>query len=140
VVDAERDAICRDRRCIGWRWRWGSLARRGFEASLTTDGADSIFGRSEGATAGRSGGSCRVTANVSRLAACSAVGRGLTPALESLDDDHISPAAWARWTGTERLLRHVVIGRRGDGEEFAVAGKARLARRTCEQAIVADAV
>ena len=76
VVNAERDAICRNGRCIGWRWRWGSLARGGFEASLTTDGANSIVGRSEGATAGSSGRPCRVTANASRLTACSAVVRG----------------------------------------------------------------
>jgi hypothetical protein len=41
---------------------------------------------------------------------------GLTPALERLDDDHVSAAAWARQTGIERLFRHVVIGRRRNGE------------------------
>ena len=49
---------------------------------------------------------------------------GLTPALERLDDDHVSPTAWTRWADIERLFRHVVIGRRHDGEEFAGACEA----------------
>ena len=65
---------------------------------------------------------------------------GLTPALERLDDDHVSAAAWARRTDIERLLRHAVVGRWRDGEEFVGAREAGLARRTREQAIVADAV
>ena len=65
---------------------------------------------------------------------------GLTPALERLDDDHVSPTAWARWADIERLFRHVVIGRRRDGEQFAGACEAGLARRSGEQAVVTDAV
>src|SRR5271166_831760 len=65
---------------------------------------------------------------------------GLAPAGEGLDDDHVSPAAWARRTGVERLFWHVIIGRWRDGEEFAGARETGLARRTREQPIVADAV
>src|SRR3984885_11059216 len=65
---------------------------------------------------------------------------GLTPALERLDDDHVSPTAWAGWAHIERLVRHVVIGRRRDGEKFAGACEAGLTRRTGEQAVVTNAV
>ena len=65
---------------------------------------------------------------------------GLTPALECLDDDHVSPAAWARWTVIERLFRHVVIGWWRDGEQFACAREVGLACRRGEQAVVTDAV
>jgi hypothetical protein len=71
--NAGRDAICLNRRCIGWRCRWGSPARGCLEASLTTDGADSGVGRNEGAAAGNCGGRCRVTADFPRLVECSAV-------------------------------------------------------------------
>src|ERR1700741_3758545 len=50
---------------------------------------------------------------------------GLTPALERLNDDHVSTAAWARWTGIERLFRHVVIGWWRDGEQFACTREVR---------------
>jgi hypothetical protein len=76
VGSAGRDAICPNRRCIGWRCRWGSPARGGFEASLTTDGANSTVGRNGGVAAGNCGRPCRVTANFSRLVECSAVVRG----------------------------------------------------------------
>ena len=62
---------------------------------------------------------------------------GLTPALERLDDDHVSTAAWARQTGIERLFRHVVIERWRDRQQFACTCEAGLARRTGEQAVVA---
>jgi hypothetical protein len=65
---------------------------------------------------------------------------GLTPALERLDDDHVSTAAWARQTGIERLFRHVVIERWRDRQQFACTCEAGLARRTGEQAVVANAV
>jgi len=65
---------------------------------------------------------------------------GLAPASEGLDDDHVATAAWARRSGVERLFGRVIIGRWRDGEQFAGARVAGLARRTREQAIVADAV
>ena len=71
-----RDAICPKCRWIGWVCRWGLPARAGFCASLTTDGANSIVGRNEGAAVGNCGRPCRVTAKFSRLVACSAVVRG----------------------------------------------------------------
>ena len=40
----------------------------------------------------------------------------------------------------DRLFRQVVVGRRCDREEFAGAREAGLARRSGEQAVVADAV
>src|SRR5271170_7123724 len=89
-----------------------------------------------GALAGRAG-SWRMSPGWRRAVRWCA---GLTPALECLDDDHVATAAWARRTGIERLFRQVVIGRRRDGEEFAGVGKAGLARRTGEQAVVANAV
>jgi hypothetical protein len=64
----------------------------------------------------------------------------LHPGLESLDDDHVSAAAGARRTSIERLFLHVVIERLRDGEQLADAGKAGLARRTGEQAVMANAV
>src|ERR1039458_4486097 len=70
VGSAGGDAICPNRRCIGWRCRWGSPARGGFEASLTTDGANSTVGRNGGVAAGNCGRPCRVTANFSRLVEC----------------------------------------------------------------------
>src|ERR1700722_9097918 len=65
---------------------------------------------------------------------------GLTPALERLDDDHVSTTAWAGWAHIERLVRHVVIWRRRDGEKFTGACEAGLTRRTGEQAVVTNAV
>ena len=65
---------------------------------------------------------------------------GLTPALECLDDDHVPTTAWAWWAHIERLVRHVVVGRRRVGEKFAGACEAGLTRRTGEQAVVTNAV
>ena len=65
---------------------------------------------------------------------------GLTPTLERLDDDHVSSAARARWTGIERLFRHVVIGWWRDGEQFACTREVGSACRSGEHAVVADAV
>ena len=65
---------------------------------------------------------------------------GLTPAFERLDDDHVSTTAWAGWAHIERLVRHVVIWRRRDGEKFTGACEAGLTRRTGEQAVVTNAV
>ena len=53
---------------------------------------------------------------------------GLTPAGESLDDDHVSTAAWTQRMDIEWLFQQVVIGRRRDGQEFACAREAGPSR------------
>ena len=65
---------------------------------------------------------------------------GLTPALERLDDDHVSTAAWTRRIDIWRLFRRVVIGWWRDGEQFACAREVDPACRSGEQAVVTDAV
>ena len=64
----------------------------------------------------------------------------LPPALERLDDDHASAAARAWRADVVRFFRVVVIGRRGDVQQFAGEREAGLAGGAGEQAIVADAV
>src|ERR1700747_1016639 len=54
---------------------------------------------------------------------------GLTPALERLDDDHVSTTAWAGWAHIERLVRHVVLWRRGGGGKFTGGGEGGLSGR-----------
>ena len=116
VGDVRRGAICPNCRWIGSHFRVEIIGKSGLEASLTRDDANSHVGRNGSAADGGGGRPCW-----SRRFSpgwCIAMRRRpeLAPTCECLDDDHVSAAAWARRTSIERLFRHVVIGRRRDGE------------------------
>src|ERR1700741_4289231 len=65
---------------------------------------------------------------------------GLTPALERLNDEHVSTAAWTQRIDIWRLFRRIVIGWWRDGEQFACAREVCPACRSGEQTVVTDAV
>ena len=60
--------------------------------------------------------------------------------LEDLDDDHVSPAVWAWWSGLLWFDRRVVGRRRRDREQLAGAFEVVLAGIAGEQTVVTDAV
>ena len=60
--------------------------------------------------------------------------------LEDLDDDHVSPAAWAWWSGFVRFGRRIVGSRWRDREQLAGAFEVVLAGIAGEQTVVTDAV
>ena len=64
----------------------------------------------------------------------------LPPAFERLDDDHASAAAGAWRAEVVRFVRGVVIGRRGDVQQFAGEREAGLAGGAGEQAVMPDAM
>jgi len=64
----------------------------------------------------------------------------LTPALEGLNDDHVSTAAWAQRAEVVRFVRHIGCDGRCDREQPAGVFEMGLAGGACEQAIVTDAV
>ena len=93
VGSAGRHAICLNRRCIGWRCRWGSPARGGLEASLTRDDANSSVGRNGCAAAGNCGRPCRVTVN----------GAGKTGVLVALAQKFLTQTAPFVFLSVDRL-------------------------------------
>lgn len=64
----------------------------------------------------------------------------LPPAFERLDHDHASAAAAAWRTEVVRFAQGVVVGRRGDVQEFTGERKADLAGTAGKQAVMPDAV
>jgi hypothetical protein len=58
----------------------------------------------------------------------------LPPALERLDDDHVSTAAWTRRIDIGRLFQHVVIGWWRNGEQCRATIKMRTRDNQDEKA------
>ena len=80
----------------------------------------------------------RVTKQSFRLDLSGAAAPWANSSGESLDDNHVSTAAWTQRMDIDRLFQQVVIGWWHDSQEFAGAREVGLARRSGEQAIVTE--